>query len=316
MTEEVSFSTQVKLELAHLPVQRSCCRRMELAALLRACGRISLEANHRFSCIFATDSAPVARRFIRMLKSEFSLQPEVLVTRRRQLRKNLTYVVRIPYQLGLVEMLQTLGFLDSTQRLRDWSDLPYLEADHCRCAYLRGTFLGTGWVASPERQHHLEMTTVNTEAADALGQLLFDFGIPVRVAYRKECLVLYIKEGDQIVRFLGLVGATEALLRYESIRAVKDMRNRVNRQVNAETANLTKTVEAAARQVQVLEQLRVEGKIQELSEPLRELALLRLSHPVASLKELGEMCSPPISKSAANHRMRKLMQMAGDHNGL
>lgn len=310
MAEEVPFSTRVKHELAHLRVEQSCCRRMEVAALLRACGHITLGSHHRLSCVMSTESSAVARRFFRMLKAEFALQPEVLVTRRPRLHKNLTYVVRVPHQPGLVEMLQTLGFLDSAGHLRDWVDLDALEQDHCRCAYLRGTFMGTGWVASPERQHHLEITTTNTEAADALGQLLFDFGIPVRMAYRKDLLVLYIKEADQISHFLGLVGASQALLWYESIRAVKEMRNRINRQVNAETANLTKTVDAAARQMEALEQLRAAGRFQELSEPLRELAQLRLAHPDASLKELGEMCRPPVSKSAVNHRMRKLMQLA------
>ncbi|HEY8347185.1 MAG TPA: DNA-binding protein WhiA [Symbiobacteriaceae bacterium] len=310
MTDAVSFSTSVKHELAHLPVERSCCRRMEVAALLRASGRISISANHRLACILGTDSSPVARRFIRMLKSEFHLRPEVLVMRRQRLRKNLTYVVRIPQQPGLVEMLKELGFLDAEGRLQEWGYLEELEQEHCRCAYLRGTFLGTGWVASPERQHHLEMTTTSTEAADALGQLLFQCGIPVRLAYRKESLVLYVKDADQIAHFLGLVGAHQALLRFEEVRAIKEMKNQVNRQVNAETANLTKTVEAAARQVAALERLRARDGLKDLSEPLRELALLRLSHPDASLKELGEMCVPPVGKSGVNHRMRKLMELA------
>jgi len=310
VADEVPFSTRVKQELAHLSVKQPCCRRMEVAALLRACGHITLGSHHRLSCVLSTEFSAVARRFVRMLKSEFALQPAVLVTRRRRLHKNLTYVVRVPHQPGLVEMLKTLGFLDSAGRLRDWLDLEALEEDHCRCAYLRGTFIGTGWVASPERQHHLEITTTNTEAADALGQMLFDFGIPVRVASRKDLLVLYIKEADQISHFLELVGASQAVRWYESVRAVKKMKNRVNRQVNAETANLNKTAEASARQREALEQLKAAGAFQELSEPLLELAQLRLSHPDASLKELGEMCRPPVSKSAVNHRMRKLMQLA------
>lgn len=310
MTDELSFSAQVKDELAHLPVQQTCCSRMEVAALLRACGRISIGASNHLACTVTTDHSPVARRFIRMVKSEFELQTEVLVMRRRRLRKNLAYVVRIPHQPGLVEMLKTLGFLDEEGRLSDWSDLPSLEHDHCRRAYLRGSFMGTGWVSSPERQHHLEMTTTATEAADAVGQILFRYGIPVRVAYRKESLVLYVKDAEYITRFLGLVGASQSLLWYEDVRAMKEMKNLVNRQVNAETANLTKTVDAAARQVEALERLRAAGGLDQLSDALRELALLRLSHPDASLKELGELCNPPVGKSGINHRMRQLMRIA------
>lgn len=309
-----SFSSQVKDELAHLLPTEQCCRRTELAALLRAGGRIAIGGAGRLSCSFTTDYAPVARKIIRLVKSEFGLTTRVLVARRNRLRKNLFYLVRIPPQPGVTELLSASGITDAEGTLSDWTDLKSLEHDHCRRAYLRGTFLGSGWVAPPERQHHLEMTTTATEAADELGQLLFRYGIPVRMGYRKETMVLYIKDGNQIARFLSVVGAHQSLLRYEDVRALKEMKNRVNRQVNAETANLGKTVEASARQVEALERLRAGGGLQRLSEGLRELALLRLNHPDASLKELGEMCHPPLGKSGVNHRMRLLMNLAGDQN--
>jgi DNA-binding protein WhiA len=308
--EDLAFSAQVKDELAHLLPVQECCRRMELAALLRASGRITIGGEDRLACALSTDRAPVARKIIRLIKSEFTLQTEVMVGRRTRLRKNLSYLVRIPPQPGVVEMLKALGALDGGGQLQEWGNLSLLQNDHCRRAYLRGTFLGTGWVSPPERQHHLEMTTTATEAADALGQILFSYGIPVRMAYRKESLVLYLKDADHIARFLGLVGAHQSLLHFEDVRAMKEMKNLVNRQVNAETANLTKTVEAAARQVAALERLRAAGGLDRLSPSLQELALLRLNHPDASLKELGEMCIPPVGKSGINHRMRQLTKMA------
>jgi DNA-binding protein WhiA len=233
-----------------------------------------------------------------------------MVLRRRRLRKNLTYQVRIPHQPGLLEMLKATGVINRDGHLADWVDMAELDNDHCRRAYLRGAFLGSGWIAAPDRQHHLELTTTTTEAADALGQMLFSYGIPVRMAYRKGYMVLYVKDADHVVDFLNLVGAHQSLLHYEDVRAMKEMKNHVNRQVNAETANLTKTVEASARQVEALERLQAAGMLEKLSPPLRELAQLRLAHPDASLKELGEMCSPPVGKSGANHRMRQLMQIA------
>lgn len=310
MADELAFSARVKDELAHLPAGQECCQRMELAALLRACGRVAIGGGGRLAVTLVTDHSPVARRIFRLIKAGFGLQTEVLVTRRPRLRKNLSYLVRIPPQPGVAPMLQVAGLMDDESTLHEWGELDDLSNEHCRRAYLRGTFMGSGWVSPPERQHHLEMTTTSTEAADQLGQMLFHEGVPVRMAYRKESLVLYLKDADHISRFLGLVGAHQSLLHYEDVRLVKEMKNRVNRQVNAETANLSKTVEASARQVEALERLRASGGLEPLSPPLRELALLRINHPDASLKELGEMCNPPVGKSGINHRMRQLMKIA------
>jgi DNA-binding protein WhiA len=307
---DLTFSNAVKNELARLLPEAECCRQTELAALVRACGRIGIAGAGRLSCTLSTDHAGVARKIIRLIKSGFGLSTVTMVMRRRRLKKNLNYMVRIPHQDGLIQLLAFAGVVDGEGNLSEWGEIPNLEQEHCRRAYLRGTFLGTGWISPPERQHHLEMSTISTEAADAVGQLLFRFGIPVRMLSRKEALVLYVKGAGQITHFLNVVGAHEALLRYEDVRALKEMKNLVNRQVNAETANLSKTVEASARQVEALEQFRASGAIKGLSPGLLELAQLRLSHPDASLKELGEMCSPPVSKSATNHRMRQLMQLA------
>lgn len=310
MTRKLSFGGQVKAELAHLMPEQECCQRMELAALLRALGRVELLGGGRLALTLSTDSSPVARKVIRLLRATFDLRYRLVVLRRRQLRKNLVYRLHLPDQEGLVPMLRACGILDRAGALSEWVDVPELEQDHCRRAYLRGTFLGTGWVAPPERQHHLEMTTMATEAADALGQMLFSYGITVRLAARKQTLVLYIKDSDQIARFLNVVGAHQALLHYEDVRVMKEMKNRVNRQVNAELANVAKATEAAARQVEALMRLRATGGLERLSGPLREIAELRLAHPEASLKELGEMCRPPIGKSGVAHRMRQLIRLA------
>lgn len=309
MTEELSFSLSVKDELAHMMPTLDCCQRMELAALMRATGRIEI-VEGRLSFSLVTEHPALARKVIRLIRKAFGLTTGVVVLRRRRLRKNLSYRVRIPPQTGLSGMLHAVGVMDDQGRLDDWIEPQELQHDHCRRAYLRGAFLGSGWISAPDRQHHLELSASSMEAADALGQLLFRYGIPVRMAARKESMVLYVKDAAQIARFLTVIGAHQALLHYEDVRAMKEMKNRVNRQVNAETANLTKTVEASARQVEAMEALRSSGDLERLSPPLRELALLRLNHPEASLKELGEMCHPPVGKSGANHRMRQLMQFS------
>jgi len=300
----------VKGELALLTPELPCCQRMELAGLVRALGRLRLQGGGRFALTLATDSAPVSRKVIRLLKAVTAVKYEVVVMRRRKLRKNLVYRIHIPHQPAAIALLQMAGFIDEQGLPTAWAEPPELANDHCRRAYLRGTFLGSGWVAAPEKQHHLEISTLDTEAADALGQMLFSCGISARMVARRESLVLYVKEGDQIIRFLGLVGAHQALLHYEEVRVIKEMKNQVNRQVNAEVANMAKQADAAARQVEAIERLKAAGALARVSPPLRELATLRLAYPDASLKELGELCRPPVSKSGAAHRMRQLMAMA------
>ena len=137
---------------------------------------------------------------------------------------------------------------------------------------------------------------------------VFDLG--PRVSERKQYLVIYLKESDQIVQFLNVVGAHHALLEFENIRVVKDLRNHVNRLVNCETANLNKTVETGVRQVAMIRLIDEKIGLEKLPPPLKEIARLRLEFPDASLKELGQMLDPPVGKSGANHRLRKLEEMA------
>lgn len=297
-----------------MPIERRCCAQAELAALLRACGALVWGGGAapggdagRLGLVVHTDRNAVARKVIQLLKLQAPLQTDVNVQRRRQLRKNLTYTVHAAAQEGLAPLLQRLGLIDAAGL--PVAELPeaLLARDHCRRAYLRGVFLARGWVSGPERDHHLEITAGDPDEADFLGQILFDHGLKVRLNARKESIVLYLKEADQVAGFLSAVGAHQALLRWEDVRIVKGMRNRVNRQVNADTANAGKTAEAATRQVAAIERLRASGRLQRLRPALRELARLRLSHPDASLKELGEMLTPRVGKSGVNHRMRELM---------
>lgn len=309
MSDDRSFAAAVKEELAQVLSSDPANQKMELAALLRASGRIALVGGGQFALSLTTDWGPVARKMVKMIRAHYQVEVSVLVTRKRNLRKNLTYVLRMGAQPDLEPMLRELGVTNAGANLVDWAELPGFAQEGGRRAYLRGYFLGTGWIAAPERQHHLELAVHGMEAADALGQILFQHGIPVRLSYRRESHLLYLKEAEQIGRFLALVGAHDAYLRYEDVRAVKEMKNLVNRQVNAETANLSKTVEASARQVELFQHLKRTGEVARLSPALVELIDLRLKHPDASLKELGELCQPPVGKSGINHRMRQLMRI-------
>lgn len=156
----------------------------------------------------------------------------------------------------------------------------------------------------------MEFITDNEEYSQDLAKFLSGYALKPGLSQRKDKLVIYFKEADQIIEILNIMGAHNALLNFENIRVMKDMKNRVNRLVNCETANLEKTVDAAVRQVENIKLLEATKGLQNLPESLQELAQLRLEYPEASLKELGEMLIPPVGKSGVNHRMRKLEQIA------
>ncbi len=148
------------------------------------------------------------------------------------------------------------------------------------------------------------------EYAESLKEMINGYGLNSKVIQRKNNFIVYLKEGDQIVDILNIIGAHNALLNLENVRIVKDVRNKVNRLVNCETANLNKTVEAALRQMGNIEYILNTSGLSYLPENLREIAEIRLEHSEASLAELGKMLNPPVGKSGVNHRLRKIEKLA------
>ena len=180
----------------------------------------------------------------------------------------------------------------------------------CKRSYLRGVFLGAGSLSDPENSYHLEIVTNSEEYSEALVQLMNAFGLDPHISSRKNNLVVYLKESEQIVDYLNIIGAHHALLELENIRIQKDMRNQVNRLVNCETANMNKTIDAAFHQTQNIELIAARLGFEKLSPQLRAVAEARLDNPEVSLKELGQLMDPPLGKSGINHRMRKLEEIA------
>lgn len=306
------FSVSTKEELAHLLPPEKACRLAELAGLARACGRIELRGQGGLALTLASDQAAVVRKALTLLKGLFGAAPEVVVLRRHRLRKNRNYILRVPVGDLRASILTTLGVTDAEGQIR--YDVPeeLVKRNCCRRSYLRGLFLGSGSVADPDKAHHLEIVLSDADLADAVGQLLFSFRIPVRMTSRKGSIVLYVKESEGIAAFLNVAGAHQALLSYENVLAMKDVRNRINRMVNAETANLQKSVDAGLRQAEDIKLIRRTIGLAKLPPSLREIARMRLKHPQASLKELGDLCMPRIGKSGVNHRLRKLEEIARD----
>lgn len=175
---------------------------------------------------------------------------------------------------------------------------------------LQTLFLQTGSVSDPERFYHLEFVCATEQEAHELAILISEFQISAKTVERKGHFVVYLKESDAISDMLNLLGAHQALMKFENVRILKEMRENIQRQVNCETANLQKTVSASVRQIQDIDYIRTHVGFSNLPEGLREIAELRLRRPNATLKELSEELVHPVGKSGVNHRLRKLSELA------
>ena len=179
-------------------------------------------------------------------------------------------------------------------------------------AIIRGTFMGAGSINNPEREYHLEMEVTNEQNMNTVLNLLLEFGIKAKYMEAKNKYYIYLKEGEEISKFLALIGAAKAVMKFEDIRIQKEMRGKVNRLVNCETANLNKTINASIEQIAAIRKLQENGEFKKLDDNLKEIALLRLENPDMSLIELGKKLKVPIGKSGVNYRLRKIMEISNE----
>jgi len=311
----VSFTAEVKDELSRVEPKRQCCPRAELAALVRVEGTLHITGRERYRLEIATETAPVARKTIKLLHGIYDLKTELTV-RRSVLHKTNNYLITVVSQPRLPQALNELGILDDSTNLTYGITPRLVRRDCCAIAYLRGAFLGGGFVANPHGDFHFELTAETERLAVDLAALMGRFGIHAKITQRRGLQAVYLKGAEPIVTFLALVGAHRALLRTEDVRIMKSMRNEVNRLVNAETANIQKSAEAAMTQLETIRVLKATRGLGTLPPALRELAELRLEHPDVSLRELGELADPPLSKSAVYHRIRRLEELASKHGAV
>ena len=177
---------------------------------------------------------------------------------------------------------------------------------------IRNAFLQSGSISDPEKFYHLEIVFTEYEEAVRIKQMMEIYGLGGKIATRKGHYVVYLKEGAQIADMLRVMEAHGALMEFENIRIVKEMRNSINRQVNCEAANLGKTISAAVKQVEDIKFICSKVGLENIPEGLAETAKKRLEYPEATLKELGELMDPPLGKSGINHRLKKLSELAED----
>jgi len=303
----LSFAAQTKKELTLIETD-ACCEKAELSALIRMNGAVQL-SNGRVILDISTENAAIARRIYTLIKKTYKVHTELLVRKKMRLKKNNVYIVRVPGQVQ--ELLSDLKIVSEGFVFTEGIEKEIVRGNCCKRAYLRGAFMAGGSVNNPEgSSYHLEIASIYEEHCRALTQLANKFDLNARFIERKKGFVFYIKEGEKIIEFLSLIGAHQALLRFEDVRIMKDMRNSVNRIVNCETANLNKTIGAAVRQIDNIRLLQREVGLESLPEKLREVAEIRLQHPDMNLKEVGDMLKGNVSKSGVNHRLRKIDELA------
>lgn len=309
-----SFSSITKNELSRIELDGYDCSLAELAALIRMNGSIHINGSRKVSLKFSTENAAIARRIFSLIKDLYNIQTEVMVRRNRQLKKNNSYIISIDSSNRAEDILIDTGviMIDSEENYSICYDIPHklIKTRDCKRAYIRGAFLGGGSVSNPEKTYHLEFVTNSQEHSHGLSQLINSFGLNSKIVLRKDNFIVYLKEGEQIVDLLNIIQAHNALLKLEDIRILKEMRNNINRIVNCETANLSKTINASIRQITNIEYIDSVMGIHKLPKNLIDIANLRLENRDASLKELGEMLNPPVGKSGVNHRLRRLDEIA------
>ena len=175
---------------------------------------------------------------------------------------------------------------------------------------VKGVFMGAGSITNPEKQYHLEIIFQEKNNAEYILNICKSFGVYLKILEQDKKIILYIKDGEEISKFLALIGASKAMLSFEDIRITKEIKNNVNRLVNCETANLNKIVNASVNQINDIKLIQKLNKFEEMPDYLKEIAILRLENPDASLKALGEKLENPIGKSGVNHRLQKIHEYA------
>lgn len=308
----MSFSAETKNELARIFSDNECCNISELSAIVRLAGSIQIAGYKKLNLKISTELNSTARKIFKLLKSNFGINTEISVNKNQMLKRNSSYVLMVTSEMSAENLLRELGILSQEDYFFTMNKVPegLIKDNDCIRAFIRGAFLGGGSISDPEKNYHLEFVTNNEEFAESLKDLINSLGFNSKTVSRKNNYVVYLKESEQISDLLNIIGAHQALLSLESTKIVKEMRNNVNRIVNCETANLSKTVNAAVRQIENIKYIQQKVGLDHIPPNLREIAVLRIEYEDLTLKELGEMASPQLSKSAVNHRLRKIEQIA------
>ena len=302
-----SFSANVKDELLHQPDEARHCRIAEAAAMISMCGQLSDESERKLE--IHTENNAVARKYFTLLKKTFNISSIMSAGYLPNRKKNRSYVLTVE-GAERVDALLTACRLSENEEGLQLTDELVIQKECCKRAFLRGAFLASGSVSDPVKTYHFEIVCASAQKAELLCRILAHFEIAARVVQRKQHIVVYIKDSSQVMDVLGLMGATDSMMKMQNVQILKSIRNQANRSVNCDTANIRKALRASGRQIADIRLLQEAGVFEDLPETLREIAQLRVTFPEATLADLGEMLDEPVGKSGVNHRLKKIAQIA------
>lgn len=309
----MSFSKDVKEELSRTDVSARHCQIAEITAIISICGHVVISARNKYSVKIHTENIAVARKYFTLLQKAFKIEAEISIRQNKNLRNSRIYTVTVNDHDSAVRILQATKLMDENREIRENMSVVnnvIIMQDCCKRAFIRGAFLAAGSISAPEKSYHLEIVCDNMPKAVQLSEIIKTFKIDAKIVERKKHFVVYIKEGAGIVDMLNVMQAHISLMDLENVRILKEMRNSVNRKVNCETANLTKTVNAAVRQVEDIHYIENTIGLSALPDVLEEVARVRLQNSDISLKELGTLLVPPLGKSGVNHRLKRISEIA------
>lgn len=309
----MSFSSEIKGELAQIMPDKHCCTLAEISGILRSCGSIRLAGLNKVNYRLMTENAAVARHIIRLMKEYFGIKIELVISKNMLLKKNNFYEMIITEENRCQEILRETGILKVRDGFNVFDygvDDTIIKKKCCKRAFLRGVFMGSGSMTDPEKGYHLEIVTANDVLANDIVRIMGQLKLKAKEIQRKDHTVVYVKDSNHISDFLNYAGAHKGLLRLEDVKMMKDMVNKTNRLVNCDNANMDKTLAASERQIAAIEKIMETRGIEWLPPKLREVAILRLEERESSLQELGAMMDPPLGKSGVNHRLAKIVEIA------
>lgn len=293
----MSFSSELKEELLRIEPENPCCLLAESYGLMLFGRGFSAK-----ELSISTENKAVALKYQYLVKRLCEKEPCLLHATAKK------YKVEVEHREDRLRVLSAFGY-DGTERARrlNWSNI---QEDCCVGAFLRGAFLSCGTINSPEKNYHLEFVVPHYNLSRDLKKFLENSDFSPKEVRRNGLYVLYFKKTEEIQNLLGIMGASKFVMEFIDVIVYKDIRNNVNRRLNFESANLNKTVNAAMRQIELIEKLQKTDAFSELPDELREIAHLRLENPDYSLKQIGEEMAPPMSRSGVNHRLHRLCDMA------
>ena len=307
----MSFASDVRGELARVPVEDTCCARSELTAALLCSGGIAWRGKGRYVVTITAPQASIVRRYFAMLKRFYGIIGQIRALSGDALNNQTRYQLVLPEE-ETPELLKALELLDDGA-LFGLRTLPVAEIVRyscCKKAFIRAAFMMCGAVSHPDKDYHIEIASPTEDLAAFIARQMEEFDIEARRTVRRSKHVIYLKRAEDISDMLSLLGAGRAMMAFENIRVKKEVSNRVNRQLNCDSSNINRVMNAAEAQIRDIRYIDEELGLDKLPRSLRDMAFTRADNPEMPLTELGELMDPPLGKSGVSARLRRLSSIA------